>query len=54
MQDQYIVKQQGKVLKSFNFFFEAWLFAYLETSCYCFVSGPEGMWIVNPGKLSIN
>ena len=51
---KYIVKHQGRTIKAFHYFFDAWLFAYLEINCYCIVSGPDGLWVVNPGKHSLN
>ncbi len=46
----YQVKQQGKVIERFGIFTDAWLYVYLEVSCYCIISGPDGRWHVNPAR----
>lgn len=44
----YRVINQGKVVKSFRFFFDAWLCAFLDFPCYSRIKGPDGVWVVNP------
>ena len=44
----YKVIQKGKVIGSYQFFFEAWLYVYLELPCFAWIRGPDGTWVVNP------
>jgi hypothetical protein len=47
---KYRVIQRGKVIGAFRFFFEAWLFVYLDLSAYARIQGPDGDWTVNPSS----
>ncbi len=46
----YLVRQQGKTIRKFRLFVDAWLFVYLECECYALILGPRQgeVWIVNP------
>jgi len=45
----YTVHHCGRAKKSFAYFFEAWLYIYLELPSYGIVYGPnDEFWIVNP------
>jgi hypothetical protein len=44
----YRVINQGKVVGNFQFFFDAWLHAFLELPVYSRIKGPDGVWTVNP------
>jgi hypothetical protein len=50
----YLVRQQGKTIEEFTWFVDAWLFAYLELDTFVRIVGPEGVWIVNPGRHTVN
>lgn len=50
----YMVRQQGKTIESFTMFVDAWLYVYLELASYARIVGPDGIWIINPGKHSVN
>jgi hypothetical protein len=49
-----MVRQQGKIIVSFTMFVDAWLYVFLELESYARIVGPEGIWIINPGKHSVN
>lgn len=44
----YQVINQGQVITRFNLFIDAWLFAYLDMSCFSHIVGYDGLWVVNP------
>lgn len=44
----YQVKQQGRIVQSFSFFFEAWLYVRLELQSFARIVGPDGIWTINP------
>jgi hypothetical protein len=46
----YKVIQQGRAIGEFQFFFEAWLYVYLELPCFARIRGPDGVWVVNPPR----
>lgn len=47
----YTVFHCGRAKKSFAYFFEAWLFCYLDLPSWSIVVGPDGStWIVNPAR----
>lgn len=50
----YRVRQQGRIIKAFNIFTDAWLYVYLEMDSFARIVGPDGVWIVNPGKHTVN
>jgi hypothetical protein len=45
---RYQVIQKNKIIGSFRYFFDAWLYVYLELPCFARIKGPDGIWIVNP------
>jgi hypothetical protein len=49
---QYQVIQQGRVIGKFRYFFEAWLYVYLELPCFARIKGPDGTWHVNPHNVN--
>jgi hypothetical protein len=44
----YRVINQGKVVRSFQYFFDAWLYAFLDLPVFSRIKGPDGVWVVNP------
>lgn len=45
----YQVINQGKVVKVFRYFFDAWLCVVVDySSCYSLICGPDGEWTINP------
>lgn len=50
----YLVRQQGKIVEKFTMFVDAWLYVFLELNAFARIVGPDGIWLVNPGKLSVN
>jgi hypothetical protein len=50
----YLVRQQGKTLEAFTIFVDAWLFVYLELDAFARIVGPDGVWVVNPGRHTVN
>jgi len=44
----YQIIQKDCFIKSFNTFWEAWLYVKLEAACYCLIIGPDGQWKINP------
>jgi hypothetical protein len=44
----YRVINQGKVVGRFNYFFDAWLCAFLDFPIHSRIRGPDGVWVVNP------
>lgn len=49
---QYQVLHKGKLLNSFSCFWDAWLYAYLDTGVECRIIGWDGYWTVCPFGLN--
>jgi hypothetical protein len=49
---RYTVFHQGQAKKAFHFFFDAWLYAFLELPSYSRIRGPDGVWTVNPHSVN--
>lgn len=47
---EYKVFQYGKLISSFEYFHEAWLYIFLELKSYAIIRGHDGNWIVNPAS----
>lgn len=50
----YLVRQQGKIVQRFTMFVDAWLYVFLELNSYARITGPDGIWLVNPGSHAVN
>jgi hypothetical protein len=50
----YQVRQKGKVVEQFSTFIDAWLYVRLECVVFARITGPDGIWFVNPGRHTIN
>lgn len=50
----YTVRQQGKILTSFGVFLDAWLYVCLELDAFARITGPDGVWFINPGSHKVN
>lgn len=48
----YQVKQQGKIVGTFFYFFDAWLHVYLERSVCTRIVGYDNEWIVCPNMVN--
>lgn len=44
----YIVRQSGRMMGKFSYFFDAWLYIKLELQSHALVIGPDGQWVVEP------
>ena len=46
----FLVRQQGKVIGSFDLFVDAWLYVYLECECFAHIleRGTSEVWVINP------
>ena len=45
---RYTVFHQGHAKKAFFYFFDAWLYAFMELPSWSRIKGPDGTWVVNP------
>lgn len=50
----YQVRQGGRIIERFGIFVDAWLYVFLELDTYARILGPDGVWIVNPGRHTVN
>ena len=50
----YTVRQRGKTITSFGVFIDAWLYVYLELDSFARITGPDGIWFINPGRHTVN
>lgn len=46
----FLVRRQGKIIRSFDLFVDAWLYVYLECESFALIleRGTSDYWIVNP------
>ncbi len=47
---EYKVIIDGKIVKRFSLFHDAWLYSILECSVWTKIVGPDGEWKINPLK----
>lgn len=50
----YQVRLHGRLVGTFHYFVDAWLYVFLELPHYARVTGPDGEWTVDPGNPRIN
>lgn len=50
----YLVRQQGVTIEEFTWFVDAWLFVCLELDAFARIVGPDGIWVVNPKRYTVN
>lgn len=49
---RYTVFHQGQAKQAFEYFFEAWLYAFMELPSWSRIRGPDGIWTVNPHSVN--
>lgn len=54
MSQSYHVKRNSQILQSFETFTDAWLYARLEQEASVCIEGPDGVWLINPGRHHLN